>query len=56
MVFGAPGAPQTPEIDDFRPAQNSCIKNPGVCGERGAGESGELGEGGRGAPGSLSDA
>ena len=30
MVFGAPGAPQTPEIDDFRPAQNSCIKNPGV--------------------------
>ena len=26
----APGAPQTPEIDHFRPAQNSCIKNPGV--------------------------
>ena len=31
MVLGAPGAAQTPEIDDFRPAQNSCIKNPGVC-------------------------
>ncbi len=30
MVSRAPGAPQTPEIEDFRPAQNSCIKNPGV--------------------------
>ncbi len=30
MVSRAPGAPQTPEIDHFRPAQNSCIKNPGV--------------------------
>ncbi len=30
MGFEAPGAPQTPEIDHFRPAQNSCIKNPGV--------------------------
>ncbi len=30
MVLGAPGAPQTPEIDDFQPAENSCIKNPGV--------------------------
>ncbi len=28
MVFGAPGAAQTPKINDFRPAQNSCIKNP----------------------------
>ncbi len=30
MGFEAPGAAQTPEIEDFRPAQNSCIKNPGV--------------------------
>ncbi len=30
MVCWAPGAAQTPKIDDFRPAQNSCIKNPGV--------------------------
>jgi hypothetical protein len=30
MGCEAPGAPQTPEITDFRPAQNSCIKNPGV--------------------------
>jgi hypothetical protein len=28
--FLGPPGPQTPEIDDFRPAQNSCIKNPGV--------------------------
>jgi hypothetical protein len=28
MGFEAPGAPQTQEIEDFRPAQNSCIKNP----------------------------
>jgi hypothetical protein len=25
MVFGAPGAAQTPTLDDFRPAQKSCI-------------------------------
>ena len=31
MGFGAPGAAQTPEFDHFRPAQNSCIKNPDVC-------------------------
>jgi hypothetical protein len=31
MVFGAAGAAQTPKIDDFRPAQKSCIKNPSVC-------------------------
>jgi hypothetical protein len=30
MIFGSPGAPKTPEIDNFRPAPNSCIKNPGV--------------------------
>ncbi len=30
MVFWAPGAAQAPKIDDFRPAQNSCIKNPSV--------------------------
>ena len=30
MAFRAHGGPQTPGIDDFRPAQNSCIKNPGV--------------------------
>ncbi len=28
MVFGAAGAVQTPTIDDFRPAQKPCIKNP----------------------------
>ncbi len=27
MVSRAPGAAQTPKIDDFRPAQKSCIKN-----------------------------
>ena len=32
--FGTAGAPQTPEIEDFRPAQNSCIKNPGVPANR----------------------
>ena len=31
MSCEAPGDPQTPEIDDSRPAQNSCIKNPGVA-------------------------
>jgi hypothetical protein len=30
MGCEAPGAPQTSEIDHFRPTQNSCIKNPGV--------------------------
>ena len=30
MAFGAPGAAQTPKIDDFRPAQKSCMKNPCV--------------------------
>ncbi len=28
--FPGPGAAQTPKIDDFRPAQKSCIKNPSV--------------------------
>jgi hypothetical protein len=32
MVFGAAGATQTPKIDDFRPAQKSCMKNPSVRG------------------------
>jgi hypothetical protein len=30
MVFGAAGASQTPKIDDFRPAQKPCIKNPSL--------------------------
>ncbi len=30
MVFGAAGAAQTPNIDDFRPAQKPCMKNPSV--------------------------
>ncbi len=30
MFFGAPGAAQTPKIDDSRPAPKSCIKNPSV--------------------------
>ncbi len=30
MVFGASGAAQTPNIDDSRPAQKPCIKNPTV--------------------------
>lgn len=35
MVFGAPGAAQTPNIDHFRPAQTSCIKNPSeLCSDR----------------------
>ncbi len=28
MGSWAPGAAQTPKLDDFRPAQKSCIKNP----------------------------
>ena len=38
MGLEAPGAPQTPEIEDFRPAQNSCIKNPGVHPPKGPGD------------------
>jgi hypothetical protein len=30
IVFGAARATQTPNIDDFRPAQQPCIKNPSV--------------------------
>jgi hypothetical protein len=30
MVYLAPGAAQTPNIDGLRPAQNSCIKNQSV--------------------------
>ncbi len=30
LTSGAQGAPQTPEMDDYRPAQKSCIKNPSV--------------------------
>ncbi len=30
MVSRAPGAPQTPKIGNFRPAQKSCIKNTSV--------------------------
>ncbi len=32
MVFGAAGAAQTAKIDDSRPAQKPCIKNPGESG------------------------
>ncbi len=32
MVSRAPGAAQTPKIDDFWPAQKSCIKHPGLKG------------------------
>ncbi len=30
MVCGAAGAAKTPNIDDFRPVQKPCIKNPSV--------------------------
>jgi hypothetical protein len=52
ICFEAQRAPQTSEIDDFRPAQNSCIKNPGVIGGQiNAGNARFLSLGGPGGPG-----